>query len=366
MRTPLSAPLEEAVLAIAGLQDGQKPSCLHSSLPSELCFNSLRDASRRGKKANMQSPAAMHCVSWKTATQHSFGSESLTLSDFDWASSLKRYEIKTSVHSSLRATDRSMGIDCHGLTRSRTNRWYTKPHIFTQRLHLLSALSTVYNEQLSGTVPDKTHDILKLYDNMWISKLVPEMNFVRFKGEDAELPDTALLATCSGPHTVGCIKLRLECGTYAVNTRNPRTYIIVDYLDKVEIACAKPVVQNGLQWEKSSEWMSVVDWVADYGILSITATLLTSLVQKMGLKPGRLDHKHRVEFFLRHLKRPDAYIEEVLLLLPEPKTRKRARPSGAEQQLDPVAWQLKVLIHLIINQSIHTSSMSKTSKEKIR
>ena len=336
MRTPRSLPFEESVLAICGLQRGDKFDSLLSSLPSELCFNQLRDTSRRHAKQYLQSPSAIHCVSWKAAHQFAFGCENLALTDMDWSQTLKQGQIRASVHQSLRATDKAIGVSAEGLTRHRTNKWYTKSHIFTQRLHLLRVLSHVYNNELGGTVEDKRDQIVKLHESMWLSKLVPELWLCKYKG-GIDLPDSALLVVRAGPHTVGCLKLSLQDDVYKIE-QNPRTYIIVDTVEKVEVAEAKAKIQEwGLGWEKSGPWMGLADWVADHGIHKVTASLLAGLLSKLNMKPrARLDHKHLVEFYLRQMNRSDDYIAQVLENLVIRAKKKRDKPEIGED--NPETW----------------------------
>lgn len=321
------------MLAIAGMQRGDIAECLHSSLPSELCFNVLRDSARRHAKHSVQSPAAMHCLSWKAASLHNMGCKSLEVADLDWSTPLKAKSVKSTVHNSTRCTDKSLGISSEGLTRHRVNKWYTKPHIWCQRLHLLRVLSQIYTHELEGDVEQRTDAIMKMHDNMWLSKLVPEMWLMKDPQHDgSDLPEHTLLVSCSGPYTVACVKLSLQEGGAYVLEKNPRTWMVVDTLERVKVAQAKASVETwGLGWQKTSEWMTLPEWVADYGILTISATLLSALVAKMKLKFGRLDHKHRVELFLRHMKKDEEYIQTVMGLLPEPKVRKRQKPDGEKQ-----------------------------------
>lgn len=136
MRDAKSRPFREAVKAVCGMTNHQAHGML-SSLASELAFNDLRDAGKRHSRREKTCGANLHAVASKSASKRTFGCESLTLSAEDWSGHLERKAIKAQVYSALRATDVSLGIDSTGLTKSPSNVWLTKPHIFCQRLELL-------------------------------------------------------------------------------------------------------------------------------------------------------------------------------------------------------------------------------------
>ena len=110
---------------------------LLSSLPSELCFNDLRDAGRRHKRAEKTDPKNLHCVASKSAEKRPMGCKTLALSAEDWTEPLDKKALKTNIYNALRATDVSLGVDSTGLTRNPSNMWLTKPHILCQRMELL-------------------------------------------------------------------------------------------------------------------------------------------------------------------------------------------------------------------------------------
>lgn len=338
MRTSASLRFEECVLAVCGMQDASKPCSILSSLGCELTFNMLRDVSKRHSKRDKCHPAALHSVAFKAANVHNCGCESLSLSSEDWTVPLKSAQVKKAVHQNLRATDVELGISATGLTKHRNSKQFTKPHVFTERLHLFQVLSQVWSEA-GGESVDKKVAVDKVYDGMWLSKAAPELWFCRMKtGGDIDadyLPDDCVLTCKAGPFTVRCVAVVKHGCCYKLE-RRPSHWLLVDALDKCLFADAKAEVSDdgdGLVWSKCGPWMTLVDYIADHSITSITATLLLSICSKMGLKTAKLNHAHRVEFFLKHLGRSDEYVQEVLANLAPPRKRaKKAEPHEEQDQ----------------------------------
>eukprot|EP00435_Cladocopium_sp_Y103_P061586 s902_g23.t1 len=343
MKTPSSLPFEMSVLAICGLQSPEKPNALMSSLPSELTFNSLRDAARRHAKQERASPASLHAVACKAASKHSFGCSSLELLDTDWSQYIGKSQIKTRIHQALRATDKELGIDSSGLTRNKTNRSYTKPHVWAYRLDLMDVLSKAF-EDATGDNDAKRHEVLSIHSKMWVSKIFPELWFLREKSADQEdAPQTCRITTRAGPYTVGCVSVQKIIGASYALASDPYCYMLVTDFQKYEVAALKVGMNEAtgsLTWTISGQWMDLTDYICDYGILTITAAALTSVCATLGLGGGRLDHVHRAELFLRHFQRGDDWIDQVL---EELKARQRKRKQkqekdeaeGGEQEPDP-------------------------------
>jgi hypothetical protein len=275
----------------------------------------------------------MHCVAWQSAVKHGFGCESIELTHEDWATPVGKGAVKSCIHSSLRTTASEMGISCEGLTKHRTNRQYTKPHVFTMRLDLLSTLSQVYKQSM-GEESDRKAEVVDMHSKLWISKLFNTGTFVRQKGE-SENPTTACLVVRGGPHTVQCLQVEAaEIGYKVDPAKASFDDKIVVKIDSHEIALCQPAVNDQLVWKRTSGWMSLACYVADHSILQISASLLSSLCAKMRLQGhARLDHRHRVELFLRHLNRDEAYINETLAQLPETKRKKR-KAAEEDQELN--------------------------------
>ena len=333
MRTPASAAFESCVLSVLGLQSGKDaPTCMLSSLASELTFNQLRDASRRHAKQGKMSASAIHSVAWKASMLHTMGCETLSLDDADWGTPIKQCSIKKAIHSNHRGSDRELGISSTGLTKHRVNRQYTKPHIFTARLHLLRVLTKLFHE-VGGSMEDRRCEVVKVFDSLWISKVVPLLWFTKFAGGDED-PENILLTNRAGPHTVGCLKLSKVNGTYQIDAK-PLHYLVVEKLDKCLFAKAKPCIDpntGNLVWAKEGSWMSLLDWIADHGIFSISPALLLSVCQTMKLQAcSKLSHPHRVELFLKHMARTDEWVQHVIENL-EPWERKRKQKNEEDEE----------------------------------
>ena len=68
------------------------------------------------------------------------------------------------------------------------------------------------------------------------------------------------------------------------------------------------------------------------GILTITAQLLTALCSRLKI-PGhsKLNHRLKIELFLKFLGKSEDYVNEVLLLIPEKPARKRSPDDDASE-----------------------------------
>ena len=326
----VSAPTGEGfrkiVCAVAGMSD-QSTSSLLSSLPNELCFNDLRDAVKRSKKQEKTHMAGLHCVSVKSALQRNAGCKGVALDDSDWSDGVHDKQVRATIFSSLRASDRDLGISCSGLTRHRNNSAYTKPHIFAERLRLFDLLECEFH-QAEGDVEKKTDHVLELSRHLWLSQLVPGECFLKVEGQ------YPALTLRSGPHSVLVLQLR-KCGStndvYTMSSWDaPRTEVIVKDHASVEIAFTKPVVVGTglalaptLAWQQEGDYITVLDYVADHAIKEISASKLSSLCARIKLQGhGKLDHRHRVELFLKHMKRSESWISEVLEEIRESRKKK--------------------------------------------
>lgn len=335
MRTPISEAFEECVLAVAGLQSSSDLGGLLSSLPCELTFNVLRDSARRHAKHERSAPSAIHSLAVKTCEKHPCGCDGLQLCDEDWSESLQRSAIKKHIHEALRVTDRDLGISCEGLTRHKSNR-YTKPHVLAQRLELLQVLSDIYHDT-AGRVIDKEMMVKDTYTGMWVSKLVPELWLLRKENDvGEESPCECLITTNAGPFVIGCMSVRKNAeGNYKLE-ESPRVRVVATDFKEWQVAQCKPVCNPDLGWERSGPWMSLLDYIADFGILHMPATLLGCVVTKLKLKKGRLDHVLLAELLLRHMGRSEDWISEVVeqLKAKQRKRKERREQAKKEQQLD--------------------------------
>ncbi|CAE7788087.1 unnamed protein product [Symbiodinium sp. CCMP2592] len=327
-----SLPFRKTAEAMAGLTS-QESSPMLTSLASELAFNDLRDASKRHCKAERANGANLHAVAIKSAETRSGGSATIPLDDSDWAADFKGQTVKARVHSALRATDKELGVSCEGLTRHRVNHCYTKPHVFCQRLRLLKVLKNEW-QRLQGSSEDKHDKLLLKCKETWTSKVIPLHAFVQWKSEPDEVKRALVLS--AGPFALRLLPLQLLEGTdppaFAADLKHfSRDETLVGPLDGVEVALTRPALMpdSTLAWVHATDWMSLTYYVAHHAILETPAGILTSICSFMKLRGhGKLNHKKRVELFLKEMQVDAQRIQEVLDELPEhePKKRKEETP----------------------------------------
>ena len=184
MATEQSTKFREAVAAFAGCT-GEGYDALLTSLPSELCYNDLRDAGRRHKKSEKTDPCNLHAVALKSCLRRLHGCQTLELGTSDWQSPLKGRNVKARVHQAVKATDVELGISCEGLTRHKVNNNLTKPHIFHQRLRLLKLLQARW-ETVAGDRDSRAEEVLAAYKLLWTSRLVPQGCFLQWTHRRSE------------------------------------------------------------------------------------------------------------------------------------------------------------------------------------
>lgn len=317
---------------------GPEPVSLLTSLPCELMFNDLRDAGKRHMKREKVAPQNIHAVAVKSVLKRSGGCKSLSLENSDWATPLNHKAVKKTVYSSTRASDVSLGISSEGLTKHKSTLNFSKPHIFCHRLKLLEILKTFWEKQ-QGEEDDKRAAVIHAHSSMWLSKLIPPRTFFRLKacGED-QPPNPPMLVAKSGPYSILALRLVLDSdlNLYSFPSWNvPKEEILVlDHKD-VEICVAALAVAEGSQvfgtmalaWKQSGLYMSLLDYIADFSIIHVNATMLSALCSRLKLRGhSKLDHKHRVQLFLSWMGRSQEYIDEVLCLIPDKPPRKKKHP----------------------------------------
>ncbi|CAL1150545.1 unnamed protein product [Cladocopium goreaui] len=308
INSPAAAPFLDVVRIVLGLtsSDEKQSDSLLSSLHSELCFNDLRDACKRGSKKERQSPSNFHCVSMKSCARRSSGCLTVEVEDSDWQDPLPRKHIQSSVLSALRLTDRSLGIPTSGLTKCKAP-LLTKPHVLSQRLGLLKCLQRIF-EACGGSLEEKRDIALNAYHDLWLSKLVVEHTLIRVKNESEEFASHPDLVLTAGPFTILTIALTPasahEPELYRLCT-NTEEKIVTD-LTKFELALCEPVVEEGtMSFRAKGEYLSLIDFTAQHGILTIAPGVLRSLMARMKIKKaGSLTHRLRVELFLQTEEEP--------------------------------------------------------------
>ena len=326
MSRDASIPFRQSLRAFSGLTCGEFTSLL-TSLPSELGFNDLRDASRRHQKSEKVNPNNVHSVLLKSCSKRLSGCMSLDLTDSDWMEPLKGKAIKTRVHAALKPRDVELGIDCTGLTRQRQNCAYTKPHVWCQRLRLLKLLQGVW-ESFRGSDEDRADHVVNAFKGLWTSKLVPRHCFIQWKSSPSE--DVRYLVLASGPHALFSLLLRKIPGsnpvcysTLAGPCRDPR---LVGDISSFEVAQAAPILSNtgGMAWCHKSPFMAIQDYIADYNMENLTAELLNKLCSSLKVRGvSKFGYKRKVQAFLEHLGKDQDSINAILEEIPDDAPRKQ-------------------------------------------
>ena len=330
MLTEKSHAFKNCIKGICGIsgQSGSADS-LQSSLPSELMFNDMRDAVRRHQHSEKASPAQLHSIAIKSASKRSSGCKPVMVQDSDWSAPIKEKQIKSSVWSALRQSDASLGIPTAALTRVKTNHLLTKPHHFTSRLILLDCLAKMWHESSLPDPEERQAEVLNSHRCMWISRLVGLHRLVRKKGG---ADDQVAMVIRAGPFTLQCLDLLKSAEGESFCLRNwedrgsERPVLTLDVL---EVSVAAPVILSHTVAWKATKWLTLPQHVAHCRILQVRAGLLSALCSKLGLKHGKLDHRHRVELFLLNQGCAREYVDSVLAQLPEKKPK---APNGEDPE----------------------------------
>ena len=230
--------------------------------------------------------------------------------------------LKTRVHHALKCTDSELGIDATGLTKHKTNKWYTKPHVLCQRLSLLKNLTRVYHKDIRPELDeecDRKELVQAYFKDSWVSKLVPKHYFFQSGKEAAE--DKRALVLSSGPYVVRLLQVERIPGTdiFTCKDRNLKVWeqFAGDASD-VSVAPAAPrIVEEQLSWEQASPFLSLAEYVATESILNVPRSLLSGLCSSLMLRHSKLSYRERVRLFLQFMGKDKAYMESVLEEIPE-------------------------------------------------
>ena len=327
-----------AICRIVGGLTGKQLDSMLSTLPSELCFNDLRDAGRRHSKSERTVPHNLHAVAHRSSTTRPAGGTPLQLEASDWQQVLTHKFVKARVHRALKATDAELGFSAEGLTKHRSSKVFTKPHILAQRLELLRVLSHVYNEQIRPEV-ESQEDRMDLFRcvcrGLWLSKLVPAHWFISWSSGAEK--GSRLLVLSSGPHFVRVLPLiHDDQDVYTFKDFNvPRDERLVGELGDVVVSACRPhVVLGRLGWQQCSDWLTLPQYIADHAVLLTPRSLLASVCSALGLKHGKLDYKARVRLFLEHMKKDASFISSIIDEIPEapPRTKKKQPEDPRNQE----------------------------------
>lgn len=180
----------------------------------------------------------------------------------------------------------------------------------------------------------KEFDIASEVTAMWVNQLFITDMFLSVPGGiDGE---NRFLIIGSNPYSTQCLKLEAKGDAWvplaSENGMKRFEELCLQEADfrSVQVMQTTPCVLEGdglptLAWTGKGSWMQMPAFVCEHLIHTITTTLLSSVCRILGVRGySKVCHKERCEMVLRHCGYSDAFIEEVMLLIPDPKPRKRA------------------------------------------
>ena len=293
-----------------------------SSLACELVFNDARDSGRRHSKSEKTCAHNLHCVAHKSTTKRPAGGAPLHLENSDWQNPLPASNIRSRVHSALKATDADLGINSDQLTKNKTG-IYTKPHVMSQRLELLAMLSKIYQDNMKDELTsreDRMEVLDHTFKDAWASKLIPSHYFVTW--DEHANSSTRKIVLSSGPFLVRVLELEL----YEGQIYTPRSDAISvqklwpGSLLEVSVARTEPsLAHDQIAWRQTSDFMSLPRLLADDPdmLLSTARTLISSICTALKLRHSKMDYRARLALFLNHMGKDPEFIASVLDEVPE-------------------------------------------------
>ena len=173
--------------------------------------------------------------------------------------------------------------------------------------------------------------------------MVPVHTFIT-KKDTAEDLKNAVLVIRAGPFNLLVLDLIQTDGLYTLQNgyhTQPRE-MFVDDCDDLLVSHAVPVAHKepessfGIRWQLHG-FVPLVDFVTDNCMPTIAAGILVKLCAKMKVpKHGGLDHRHRVELFLRFMGRSPDFIEEVLSQIKERAKKAKEEKETCTHKRQPV------------------------------
>lgn len=326
---------QAVVRAIAGITCPYTGSLL-TSVPVEIVFNDMRDAAKRFSKSEITSASNLHSIVSRSCHKRMSGVETLIPAAHDWSFSLNGKTVKKTVFDTSRSTDASVGVNSSGLTRKRTDSNLTKPHIFSFRLHLIEVLHELWME--SDDQSNFSAEVM--YRKLWKSCLVE--TGVLMSVDHPRMSNKLFIVCVPGPYSVACLEVDTieEVPNGCTLLDNPKfVRIPIIDIDMVKVAVSTPIVLKDigrLGWVKEGDWMTLPAYVAHQSILRIRAQLLSSLCSDMKIRGhSKLDHKRKVELFLKHMGCDQTYIENIMAQLPEKEPRAKKTTNNDDDDDNP-------------------------------
>jgi len=297
----------------------------------------MRDCSKRFTKQEITTPSNVHSIVARSCAKRIPSVDTIIPTGSDWSMSLGAKTLKRSVFDSTRATDLGLGVNTTGLTRKKAESNLTKPHIFQHRLSLLHTLHGLWK-----TCPNRDEFVPDAeFRKLWLSCLMETGVLI-----DVDLPTyvgRTFIVLTGGPYFVSCMELDAVpepqgCCTVIGSFEKRYVTITVTDITKVKVATTSPCVlqsQKQLGWKMVGDWMTLPQYVAFVSIGRIAAKLLYSLCSLCKIKGhSKLDHKRRVELYLRHHECDEEYINQVLSALPEKAPRKKGSGEKNHENAD--------------------------------
>lgn len=197
-------------------------------------------------------------------------------------------------------------------------------------LDLRWTLRDVFEQCRQKDIFDKRLAVEKAFRNSWTNSLVPLHVFVSKKDEACDMKKAALVIR-SGPFNVLVLDLvaKDDHVTLLHGFKTQPREMFFDDMEELLVSKAVPVAlcdstsSMGLAW-KVEGYVELKEWIADHCMTKISAGLLIKVCSRLKVhNHSKLDHRHRVELFLRFMGRSDEFIAAVLAALPEKPKRKK-------------------------------------------
>lgn len=201
----------------------------------------------------MQTQCVVQKSVWKRGCSVSGNQKPVELTDQQWSEKLNYKTVKSSLFSSDRLTDKEIGLNTTGLTKSKTSP-YTMPHILTMRLSLMKHLVKLWEES-----DREQFDLTKELSKLWVNQLVEHDFFIRFVRPDGSVldEDQQLLVLSSSPFFTLRLRLQHGLGGWMCSKTGDVQSWCVDYAlndyNTIEIVKAEPFVNQGplLCWKET-------------------------------------------------------------------------------------------------------------------
>ena len=309
---------------------------LLSSVPVEQVFGDLRDAAKRHSKQELTTGSNIHSVVARSCAHRNAAVQTITPQNCDWSRPLAGKAVKKNVFDAGRATDISLGVCTTGLTKKKSVTEFTKPHVFAQRLELISLLQKLWRNG------DEQFSVESAFRKLWISSLAE-------RGLLLQIHDLRQIQIVlkGGPYGIRCMPL-VECpgqpNHYTLESTS--AIVIMDLpvvdIEKYSVCCSIPVVSDALGklcWTPSSDWMRLPVYVAKHSIVRSNHKVLTALCSLLKIKGhSKLSFRMKVQLYMRHFGESEARIEEILQQIPDKKPRAKAEGDGNQEGFEKTTY----------------------------